>query len=209
MGRISAIEPQKRRRDRVSIFVDGEFVVGAHEAVVVKLGLSIGQFFDSKQLEELVRAETLRKARESAYGLIAYRDRTKSEIRKRLIGSEFPEDVVDEVVNHLIEAELVDDEKFSRDWIKARSAAKPMGKTRLAWELRSKGVEPLDVEEALSGIDEEAEYQLALETARKKLQKADLSDPATKNRLGAFLARRGFGWELIAKVVGELINDED
>ena len=50
MGRITAIEAQKRRGDRRSIFVDGEFVVGAHEEVVLTLGLSIGQRFDEEQL---------------------------------------------------------------------------------------------------------------------------------------------------------------
>lgn len=209
MGRITAIEPQKRRGDRRSIFVDGEFVVGAHEDVVVTLGLAVGQSFHTDTLEELVRAETVRKARERALGLIAYRDRTISEIRKRLIGSDFPEEIVDEVLDQLIQAGLLDDEKFSRDWVKSRSAAKPMGRTRLAWELRSKGVDPPMVEEALEGLDEDAEFQLALETARKKVQKADLGDPALKKRLGSFLARRGFGWEIIARVFGEILGDDE
>jgi len=209
MGRITAIEPQKRRGDRMSIFVDGKFVVGAHQDVVIALGLAVGQLFDTDTLEQLVRAETVRKARESALRLIAYRDRTISEIRKRLAGSDFEEDVVDEVLKQLIHAELVNDEKFSRDWVKNRSAAKPMGRTRLAWELRSKGVELPCVERALEGLDEEAEYRLALETATKKISKADLSDPKLKNRLSSFLARRGFGWEVIARVVGEVLTEKD
>lgn len=209
MSRITAIEPQKRRGNRRSIFVDGEFAVGAHEEIVVSLGLAVGQSFDSDRLAELVRAETVRKARESALRLISYRDRTKSEIRKRLIGSDFPEDVVDEVEERLVKAGLLDDEKFSRDWVKARSATKPMGKTRLAWELRSKGVEPSEVEEALEGIDRDTEYQLALETGRKKIQKLGLIDPAVKIRLSSFLARRGFGWDVIAKVIGELVNENE
>lgn len=209
MGKITAIEPQKRRDYRKSIFVDGVFVAGAHEEVVISLGLSVGQRFDTDTLQELVRKETVRNARESALRLIGYRDRTKSEIRKRLIGSDFPEDVVDEVVNHLTDAELLDDGKFSRDWVKNRSAAKPMGRKRLSWELRSKGVDAPVVEETLAGFDEEAEFQLALEAAGKKIQKADLTDPTLKNRLGSFLARRGFGWEIIARVVGELISEDE
>lgn len=209
MGTITAIEPQKRRDYRRSIFVDGVFVAGAHEEVVLSLGLSVGQRFDTDTLQELVRKETLRNARESALRLISYRDRTKSEIRKRLIGSDFPEDVVDEVVNQLVDTELLDDEKFSRDWVKNRSAAKPMGRKRLSWELRSKGVDAPVVEETLEGLDEETEFELALEAASKKIQKADLTDPTLKNRLGSFLARRGFGWEIIARVVGELINEDD
>ena len=59
------------------------------------------------------------------------------------------------------------------------------------------------------GLDEDAEYRLALETAEKKIQKADRSDPKLKSRLSSFLARRGFGWEVIARVVGEVLIEED
>ena len=210
MSTITAIETQKRRGDRKSIFVDGEFVVGAHEEVIIKLGLGVGQAFDPERLAQIVGAETTRKARESALGLLAYRSRSVSEIRKRLLGDDYPDEVVEEIVEQLSRVGLLDDEKFSRDWVKARSAAKPMGKTRLAWELRSKGVDPQNVEEALENLDEDTEYEMVSSLIKKKLEKADLTDPSLKNRLVSFLKRRGFGWEVISSVLDELCpGDQD
>ncbi|MCE5200125.1 MAG: regulatory protein RecX [Armatimonadota bacterium] len=208
MSTITAIEPQKRREDRRSVFVDGQFLVGTHADIVEILGLKVGQSFDEDRLLELLRAETLRKARESALRLLSYRDRSVSEIRRRLIGSDFPEDVVEEVIDQLIRNELLDDEKFSQAWVKSRNASKPMGKTRLAWELRSKGVDAVKVEEALESIDEVTEFKLALSVAEKKIGKADRSDPGVKNRLGSFLQRRGFGWEVIGRVFNELFSED-
>lgn len=210
MSRITAIETQKRRGDRKSIFVDGEFVAGAHEEVVVALNLGVGQIFDKDRLVELVRAETVRKARESALRLISYRDRSVSEVRKRLIGDEYPEDIVDEVIEKLSGVGLLDDQKFSHDWVKARTVetSKPMGKTRLAWELRSKGVEAPMVEEALENLDEDAEYQLALSAIARKVEKMDCCDPSSKNRLASFLRRRGFDWEIISKVLDEICSKD-
>ena len=208
MNTITAIEVQKKRGDRRSIYVDGEFVAGAHEEIVLALSLSVGQTFDKEQLIALVRAETVRKARESALRLISYRDRTRSEIRKRLIGNDYPEDIADEVIDKLSQAGLIDDEKFSRDWVKARTASKPMGRTRLTWELRSKGVEATMVEEALEDLDEDAEHALALELAARKAEKMDRGDPSFKNRLSSFLRRRGFGWEVISKIFDELSPEE-
>ena len=198
---ITAIEPQKKRGSRRSIFVDGEFVAGVHEDVVAALNLGVGQTLDRSRLVELVRAETARKARGSALRLINYRDRSISEIRKRLSANEFPEDIVDEVVDQLSRAGLVDDRKFSRDWVKSRTTGKPMGKARLAWELRSKGVEPRVVEEALEDLDEDAEYELALSVVAAKMYKADREDPTLKDRLSSFLRRRGFGWDVITRVI--------
>ena len=181
--------------------MDGEFVAGVHEDVVATLNLGVGQSFDRSSLVDLLKAETARKARESALRLINYRDRSKSEIRKRLIGSEFPEDIVEEVIDQLSRAGLLDDEKFSRDWVKSRTAAKPMGRSRLAWELKSKGVDAPTVEGALDGLDDEAEFELARKVAEARLRKIDRDDPSLKDKLGSFLRRRGFSWDVIAKVL--------
>ncbi len=209
MGTITAIEAQKKRSNRRSIFVDGEFVAGAHEDVVIALGLSVGQAFDRDRLVELLRAETARKARESAIRLINYRDRSVSEVRRRLTGDDFPEEIVDQVIDQLSRAGLLNDQKFSRDWVKARSASKPMGKTRLAWELRSKGVDAPTVDEALEAVDPDTEYALAQSVAAQKLRKMDRSDPMLRNKLGAFLRRRGFDWDTITRVTDDLCPRDD
>ena len=207
MSTITAIEVQKKRGNRRSIFVDGEFIAGVHEEVVFVLGLSVGQTFDKERLVDLLKAETKRKARESAIRLISYRDRSKSEMRRRLIRDEYPEDIVDEVIEQLTNSGLLDDEKFSRDWVKARTASKPMGKTRLAWELRSKGVETPLVEEALEGLDEDTEYELAYSVVAGKLAKINKDDPALRNKLGSLLRRRGFTWGTITRVIDALCGD--
>lgn len=188
--------------------MDGEFVAGVHEDVVLALNLSVGQRFDRDRLVELLKAETARKARESALRLISYRNRTVSELRKRLIGNEFPEEIVEEVIDQLSQVGLLDDERFSRDWVRARGASKPMGRMRLAWELRSKGVEAPMVEEALADIDEDSEVRMALSLAEKRLDKADRGDPSLRTRLSSFLRRRGFGWEVITKVIETLFSED-
>jgi regulatory protein len=204
LGRITAIEAQKKRSDRVSIFVDGQFAAGAHAEVVAALGLTVGQAFDTDRLAEVIRKETTRKARESALRLLSYRDRSESEIRRRLAGNDFPEEIVDEVVGHLARVGLVDDGKFSRDWVKSRTVSRPMGRTRLAWELRAKGVDAPKIEEALESLDENAEYEMALSLAAKKAEKSDTSDPAFRTRTASFLRRRGFRWDAVAKALDEL-----
>lgn len=204
MGVITAIEVQSKRGDRRSIFVDGEFVAGAHEEVVAALNLKVGQSFDSERLAEVIRKETTRKALESALRLISYRDRAEAEIRRRLGGNDFPEDVVDEVVDRLSRMGLLDDEKFSRDWVKSRTVSKPMGRTRLAWELRAKGVDQLAVEQALEGLDENAECEMALSLVLKRAEKSDTSDPSFRDKTASFLRRRGFRWDAIARALDKV-----
>ncbi len=204
MGEITAIEVQTRRADRRSIFVDGQFAVGAHQDVVATLNLRVGQRFDADQLAEVIGKETARKAMESALRLISYRDRSEAEIRRRLSGNDFAEDVVDEVVVRLTNMGLLNDETFSRNWVKSRTAAKPMGRRRLAWELQSKGVSADTVEQALDGLDEQTEEELALDLARNRAAKSDVRDPKFRDKTASFLMRRGFNWNTIARVLDEI-----
>src|SRR5262249_35440892 len=56
LSRITGIEPQQRRANRVSIFVDGAFVLEVDREVAVALGLAVGQPMDEGRLRELARA---------------------------------------------------------------------------------------------------------------------------------------------------------
>ncbi|MGI6294875.1 MAG: regulatory protein RecX [Armatimonadota bacterium] len=210
MGEITAIEVQSRRADRRSIFVDGQFATGAHQDVVATLNLRVGQRFDADQLAQVVRKETARKAMESALRLISYRDRSETEIRRRLSGNDFAEDIVDEVVVRLTNMGLLNDQTFSRNWVKSRTAAKPMGRRRLVWELQSKGVSADNIEQALDGLDEQTEDGLALELARNRATKSDVRDPKFRDKTASFLMRRGFNWDTVARVLDEICpRDED
>ena len=209
MNVITAIQTQEKRGCRVSIFVDGEFVVGAHEDVAAALNLRVGQSFDGERLAGLVRAETARKARESALRLLSYRERTHSEIRTRLIGNNYPEDVVDEVIDQLAGIGLLDDGKFSRDYVEARKRSRPMGRTRLARELASKGVEKAAIEEALEGVDEDAGTEWLTRWLLVSSRNPIRAIRTARSRIGSMLARRGFCWDVISKVLGDVFKVED
>ena len=209
MSEITAIETQARRGERKSIYVDGQFVVGAHQDVVVALNLKVGQRFDSEHLAEIIHKESARKAFERTLRFISYRDRAEAEVRKRLSGNDFSEDIVDEVIDRLYRMQLLDDAKFCRDWIKSRTASKPMGRKRLAWELRAKGVEPIVIEQALENIEESDESELALVLARNRADKSDVRDRSFRDKTASFLRRRGFSWEIIADVLDEICPSKE
>ncbi|MFQ3548417.1 MAG: regulatory protein RecX [Armatimonadota bacterium] len=208
MGIITAIETQKKNGNRVSIYIDGRFALGVHSYVAEKLDLSVNQSIDEKKLSDIIYAETLNYAKYRALRLIAYRDRSKEEIRRRLISAGIAEDVVDEVIIQLINEGLINDEKFCEGYVKSRMASKPMGKKRLTIELSTKGVQNTDIENALSDISDENEYETAYGLAVKKVRKKECLDLDEKRKLGNFLARRGFGWETIRKVIERLDSEK-
>jgi regulatory protein len=153
------------------------------------------------------RISSIEKAKEKALRLLDYRPRSSKEIERRLMKAGFEEEVVAETLRRLEEVGFIDDAEFARMWINHRKA---VGKTRIKWELRQKGVSTEVVEEALSGIDPETEYQSAMKAARARWAKDKSPDERTRRRrLAAHLQRKGFGWDVINSVLNELSGEPD
>ena len=206
--RITAIERQEKRQDRRSIFVNGKFVLGVDEAVVADLGLHVGQQIGEDELQQVVHRELVNKAKERALRLLEYRKRSTSEVVQRLRKAGFAEDVIDEVVARLVDIGLLNDADFSQSWVSYRLAAKGMGKSRIMWELRLKGVSSDVAEEALSTVDADTEYQSAIDAARRRWDKdRDPDLRAKRQRLVAYLKRHGFDWDVVNRIVSELPAD--
>jgi len=212
VNKITAIEQQSRRKNRRSIFVNGEFAFGVHEEVVAELGLRVGLEVREEDLGRTLRAESVRKAREDALMLLGYRQRSASEMAKRLAQKGNPPDIVEEVIAGLKRVGLMDDAVFSRQWVRNRLAQKPMGRRGLLWELRQKGVPDDLIEEALQEVGTDDESEVALDLARRKL-KPDSDPSAERNRLASLLRRRGFDWQTVSGVLNRLFesdqNDSD
>ncbi|MFN3650921.1 MAG: regulatory protein RecX [Armatimonadota bacterium] len=207
---VTAIEPQVKRPDRVSIFVDGEFVLGVHVEVAAAVGLRVGQTVDVQQLQALALAEEKRRARDSALKLLGYRARSRTELRQRLQRQGYEPELVEETLELLARSGYIDDAEFSRAWVRARTGPRrPLGARRIAAELRQKGVEQDLIREALEPLDSETELELALAVGRRKVEQMHGEDPrVVRRKVGAALMRRGFGWEVCARVLDILLAAE-
>lgn len=198
------------RVGRVSIFLDGEFALGTHEEVVAALGLCPGRQMEAADLQSLVRAETRRRAKESALRLLGYRGRSRMELRRRLESKGYEEVVIDDVLEDLARAQLLDDREFTESWVTARTGDRPLGPQRIAWELRQKGVAAELIESTLAErCSPEAELSLALTAAGPMLRRIRGAEPeATRRKLAAALRRRGFSWSVTAAVLEQLLPGE-
>ncbi len=200
--RITAIEPQARDAERVNIYVDGRFLLGASAEVVARLDLEVEQELQPDQLEELHGEEALQQAVERAYNFLSYRPRSRVEVRRYLKRKETPPAIIEAALAKLDRLNLTNDEAFTTFWIENRAQFSPRGERALKNELRQKGVERDIVDEL---VDDEQDEELALRAGRKKAQslaRLPTMDLATfRTRLGSFLQRRGFGYAVVSRAV--------
>lgn len=204
MGKITTIEPQ-RRRGRFNIFIDDKFAIGVFEEVIITSRLKEGQEVNLNKIKELQKKEEEFKAYNSALQLLSYRLRSEKELRDRLV-RKFPANLVEKIINRLKKEKLIDDAEFARAWVKNRMSLKPKGKKFIKSELFQKGIEKDLIQKTLEKeYNEDKEIELATEITKKKLNTLkNLPRLEARQKLIGFLQRRGFGWETIKKVIENL-----
>ena len=136
MGRIvTAIKAQKRNKDRVSVYLDGEYAFGL--ARIVAAWLHVGQELSEEKITQLTAQDEVEAAYARSLRLLSQRDHTTTEIRQYLKRHELAEPVIDDVIGRLERANLINDERFAQNWIENRSEFRPRSRRALAYELRA------------------------------------------------------------------------
>lgn len=210
MPQITALEPQ-RRKGRLNVFVDGQFVIGVGETVAADLSLRVGREITPERLREIAGAEEVHKATESALGLLEVRARAKREIQTRLTQKGYDENVIAQAIEKLARLGLIDDAQFAAQWVEAKTrigGSRPVGKRRLSSELFGKGVAKDQIEEAIGQVSAADELALARAAAQKKVRVVPTEREALQSerqKLMGFLQRRGFGWEIVKRVTREAL----
>jgi regulatory protein len=149
----------------------------------------------------------LRRAKQQAYRLLAYRNQTSSELRHRLLRRGYTVTIIDEVLRQLASDGYIDDRKLALDWARYRLQAKPLGRRRLAWELQRRGVPLESVEEVLREVYSEVdEVALAEQAARKRLcSRALPSSPRERQHYARHLYSLGFDADTVAAALAAII----
>jgi len=135
---------------------------------------------------------------------LAHRSRSEAEIRRRLAAT-YTGDVVDRVVAWLRNQRYLDDAAFAAEWRRQRELRRPRSEGLIRQELSRLGVSQEVVEAALEGFDGAENAYLAAQKPAARLKTAGYD--RFKQRLWAYLERRGFGADVIAKTVQRLWDE--
>lgn len=131
------------------------------------------------------------------------RARTEKELRDKLARKQVPPQEIEAVLAKLKEIGYVDDVKYAAQFQRARNDYRPMGVRRLKIELQLKGV-PREIIETVK-VEKDDELALAQAAAESRLRQYANLDPETfRRRMTGFLARRGFGYDVIKQTLDSL-----
>lgn len=199
---VTAVVPVDKRKCKVFLGEDFAFVLYKSEAA--RFHIEEGNDLSEELYEQIKEEILLKRARDRALYLLQSQGRTHAEMIKKLQNDGYPYDVTRDVMSFLSEYHFVDDNAYTENYIHVNKSRK--SPRQMAYELQQKGVDKAKISQILeeNPVDEE-------ETARALLKKKTggqiPEDWKERQKLAAFLGRKGFSFEVIQRVLREKIYD--
>ncbi|MGY1772165.1 regulatory protein RecX [Blastococcus sp. SYSU D00813] len=135
--------------------------------------------------------------------------KTRRQLADLLARKGVPAEAAAAVLDRFGEVGLIDDAAFARAWVNSRQAGRGLSRQALKSELRAKGVEAEDAEEALALVDDQDEWDAARRLVARRVGGMRRLDRETAHRrLLGMLARKGYGSGLAGIVVREALDAE-
>ncbi|MFN8594091.1 MAG: RecX family transcriptional regulator [Thermomicrobiales bacterium] len=208
-GTITRLTEQRRSKGRVWVELDGRSGLSVTADVVASAGLAVGDYLDDQAIARLRGADELERATQAALAFLAYRPRSEREVRDRLRRGQYDDDVIAAVLERLYDWRYLDDEDFARRWVANRTTDHPRGRRLLQQELWRKGIDRDVARDAIE--DAEIDEDAAAETlAKARLAAYAGEEPAVvRRRLGAYLARRGYGYDVVKRALDRVMDETE
>ncbi len=157
---------------------------------------------------------------DAGFHFVSFRPRSEWEMRNFLKKkmdkwAKFDKQIFDQVLDKLRNYGYVDDTKFVAWWVEQRNVHRPRGVSILMSELRDKGISAQILKKLLQeepeSVAADSENQLAGAqkiVAKLAVRLTKYPKPDQKQKLIQALLRRGFGYDLVRRVVDERLTKD-
>lgn len=198
---ISAIEPQKRKKDRYNIYADGEYIASLGAQTLVTFGLSTGTNIDEETLKMAVLQDNTQYAFDIAVSMLSRKMRTRSELAHRLAERGIDDNAISAALDKLESYGYVNDLAYAKEYVQSAVSAGRLGRRSVQYRLGELGLTREIIEEAMALYTENDEKEAVQKQLRLLLSRHSGEDK--KRKAFDALARRGFSFDIINSFISE------
>lgn len=155
-----------------------------------QFGIREESFLEEAALRQIMGELLPKRAKMCAMHYLQKMDRTECQLRRKLEGLSYPEEIIDDAVSYVKGYHYIDDMRYALHYMDARKDSKSI--RLMEQELAGKGISKEDIEKAAQQIefpDEEGQIRYWLE---KKHYRGGEADQKERERMYRFLLRKGY-----------------
>nr|UWI49118.1 recombination regulator RecX [Clostridioides difficile] len=209
MSIITKIEQQKRNDDRVNIYVDDKFFIAIFKELVYTFNLKKGNEVNEEELKSILDDEMYIKAKNKALNILSRADQSEKKMKEKL-SSDFEEDTIDRVIDFLKNYNLVNDNILAQKIVNTNVNLNKCGKNRIKQNLYNKGIERSAIDEVVSELDKDTEFENAMYLAKKRYERVKKEDKKKiYQKISQHLSYKGFDYDIIKRVLNKLLNFDE
>ena len=202
--KITEVKPQKGHLVTVTLENGNTFTVSAELAL--EKGIKQGAPFDESGLDTLLRDSHRRRAKSRALWYLSRTDCSKGQMLEKLRRAGFPEDACAYTVSRLIDADLINDERFAAR-VAENLSRRSCSPRQIKAKLTEKRISPDLAAATVEGMEVDTLAQIRKLVSQKYLSR--LKNPDKKHTVFPALARRGFAAGDIITVLREFDCTDD
>ncbi len=194
-GVISSISVQKNNKERYSIFVDEEFLLGVAEQTLLKFNLAKGVKITHALFRKLQREEGRFAIKSYFMKLLGRRDHARKELFDKALKKDYPKEVIQNVLDELQEKGYINDKGFAEKFAADKTTLSKWGPAKIKSHLYKKGISNTVAEQSIRKAFEGEDLKqtfLDLVLKRKKRFLREEDPYKRKKKVVDHLARKGY-----------------
>lgn len=203
-GIITKLEIQKKRKDRVNIYLNEIYAFSCHVDLIFEFKLDKGIEMNSAKSRSLIEADDQKMAYQYGLKIALSRQISIAGCRKKLMGYEFLPASIEAAIDLLVENDYLNDERFATYYFEIKQPI--YGRFRIQQELNRQGIDKALIQKIISAMaDDDQEFDEALRLGRKKMeqQKGPL-DHKLYAKIYGLLSRKGYSSSVLRRVMDHL-----
>ena len=190
-------------KTRSRIFIDGSFAFVLYKGELRKFHIEKDKEISEADYSELMEKILPKRAKLRSMNLLQSREYTEKQLRDKLLQGGYPEQIADEAIEYVKSYHYIDDDRYAASYIEYHAESK--SRQRIVQDLIRKGVNKECIERQWQRVEELGvfvnEEKMILEILEKKNYIDKEADMKERQRIYAFLLRKGFSSDKIRKVM--------
>ena len=188
---------------RSKIYIDDAFAFVLYKGELRHYKIREGEVITQDVVNEILQTVLPKRAKFRGMSLLKSRPYTEKQMYDKLKQGFYPEQVIREAIEYLMSFGYIDDVQYARNYVDYHSNVK--SRRRLEQDLMQKGISKQEIQKAFQNwekeggeVDESAQIQTWIRKKKYDVHTADLKE---KQRMAAFLFRKGFDAGSIQKAL--------
>ena len=190
-------------KKRSKVFIDGEFAFVLYNGELRDYDIKSGNELSEDKYNEIMCGLLPKRAKLRAMNLLQKKDYTEKQLRDKLSDGMYPQECIDTAVEYVKSFRYVDDERYAGDYITYHMSMR--SKNRIVMDLMNKGISKEIILQKMDELYCECEDDIEISQIKqlliKKKYDAQTIDHKEKQKLIAFLMRRGYDISMIKKAM--------